>query len=330
MIKLLLSGLWVAAAFAQTWRPQTSTTTESLRGISAVNKNVAWASGAKGTILKTTDGGKTWQKSGMTGVGDLDFRDIEAVSAQTVYSMSAGPGQLSRVYKTTNGGTSWQLQSTNNDPNGFWDCMSFWNSRRGIIVGDPVDGHFTILTTEDGSTWRSRAGPQSNKDEAMFAASGTCVITRGTREAWFATGGQGGARLFHSTDAGETWTVTSTPVRHDAQSSGIFSIAFADPRQSITVGGDYSKPTEASEALAISNDGGKSWATASGLSGFRSAVIYSKKRKLWIATGTSGTDVSSDGGKSWKNVGAGFNAISFSADGAGWGVGAKGSIALLE
>lgn len=330
MIRPLLSGLFVATAIAQTWNPQNSTTTESLRGISAVNKNVAWASGAKGTILRTTDGGSTWHNSGMTGVSDLDFRDIEAIDAQTVYTMSAGPGQLSRVYKTTNGGTSWALQSTNNDANGFWDCMSFWNRTHGIIVGDPVDGRFTILTTEDGSTWRKRPGPQSNKDEAMFAASGTCVITRGTREAWFATGGQGGARLFHSTDAGETWTATTTPIRHEAQSSGIFSVAFANAQQAIAVGGDYSKPAEAAGALAISNDGGKSWATADGLSGFRSAVVYSKKRKLWIAAGTSGTDISRDGGKSWKNAGAGFNAINFSADGAGWGVGAKGTIASFR
>ena len=215
-------------------------------------------------------------------------------------------------------------------PQRFLGLHELLESQASIIVGDPVDGRFTILTTEDGSNWRKRTGPQSNKDEAMFAASGTCVITRGNREAWFATGGQGGARLFHSIDAGETWTVTTTPIRHEAQSSGIFSLAFANLRQGIAVGGDYSKPAEAAASLAISNDGGKYWATASGLSGFRSAVVYSNKRKLWIATGTSGTDISSDGGKSWKNTGEGFNAISFSADGAGWGVGAKGAIASFK
>ncbi len=33
-----------------------------LRGISAVSQDIAWASGQFGTIVRTTDGGRTWQK----------------------------------------------------------------------------------------------------------------------------------------------------------------------------------------------------------------------------------------------------------------------------
>ena len=91
MIRLLFLSLFVATAIAQTWHPQTSTTTESLRGVSAVNRNVAWASGARGTILKTTDGGKTWRQTGMTGVSDLDFRDIEAIDARAAQSLRRLP-----------------------------------------------------------------------------------------------------------------------------------------------------------------------------------------------------------------------------------------------
>jgi len=41
---------------------QNSGTTTRLRGVSAVNENVAWASGAAGTVLRTVDGGARWDR----------------------------------------------------------------------------------------------------------------------------------------------------------------------------------------------------------------------------------------------------------------------------
>jgi hypothetical protein len=60
--------------------------------------------------------------------------------------------------------------------------------------------------------------------------------------------------------------------------------------------------------------------------GYRSAVTYNPKRKLWIITGTSGTDVSDDDGKTWKPIDDG----SFNALGLDWAVGPNGRIARLN
>ena len=43
-----------------TWQLQTSGTSERLRAVSAVNAKVAWASGNRGTVLRTDDGGAHW------------------------------------------------------------------------------------------------------------------------------------------------------------------------------------------------------------------------------------------------------------------------------
>ncbi|HEY2845425.1 MAG TPA: hypothetical protein VGJ09_17310 [Bryobacteraceae bacterium] len=314
-----------AVAAAQSWQPQESGTKSNLRGVSAVNGKIAWASGSKGVVLKTTDGGITWRPTGPAGVADLDFRDIEAVDERTVYLMGAGPGPQSRIYKTKDAGLSWMLLATNLEPKGFWDCMSFWDPTHGIIVGDPVDGRFEILTTSDGMTWQSLKGPSANKDEGAFAASGTCVFTRGTREAWFGTGGIGGARVFHSEDSGQSWSIAKTPIRHDSPNAGIFSLAFSDARHGIAVGGDYMKPDEFAGTMAITNDGGKAW-TAGSLPGYRSSVTYMASADIWFATGTGGTDYSVDGGNTWRIWATGdFNAFS-----GGWAVGSKGSIATLN
>jgi photosystem II stability/assembly factor-like uncharacterized protein len=306
-------------AYGHSWQVQPSNTTVALRGVSAIG-DVVWYSGAKGTVA-TPRGVAT-----LPGAADLDFRDVEAFDDSTAYLMSSGKGQLSRIYKTTNGGSSWALLHTNLNPEGFFDCMSFWDAAHGIVVGDPVDGRFTILTTADGSTWQRQKGPPANKDEAAFAASGSCVFTRGTREAWFATGGPGGARVFHSNDAGQTWSVAKTPLRHDSASAGIFSIAFSDAIHGIAVGGDFSKPEETMGNIAITEDGGKTWtAPAQGPSGYRSAVIFLRSQKLWITTGTTGSDSSPDG-KAWNK----FNDAPYNSLSGEFAAGPNGALARLS
>src|ERR1041385_5992728 len=98
-----LSAVLSVMAIAQ-WTPQTSGTTARLRGVSAVNAKVAWASGSRGTYLRTIDGGATWQVGTVPGAEKLDFRDVDAFSAETAYLLSIGNGESSQIYKTTDGG----------------------------------------------------------------------------------------------------------------------------------------------------------------------------------------------------------------------------------
>jgi photosystem II stability/assembly factor-like uncharacterized protein len=317
------------AAFAQVWTPQVSNTTASLRGVSAVSGTVAWASGTKGTYLLTTDGGATWKAATVPGAADLDFRAVRAFSEKTAYLLSIGTGEKSRIYRTKDGGAQWSLLYTNPDPKGFFDAIQFWDATHGIVLGDPVDGHFVILTTDDGGeTWKRQKTPSAFPGEGAFAASGTCLVVLGAHDAWFGTGGPKGARVFHSGDGGHSWSVSATPVRNDVASAGIFSLAFLNPRFGMAVGGDYSKPAETSQTIAIMNDSKKWTAPENPLSGFRSAIAYLTDRKMWIATGTSGSDVSTDNGKTWKQFDKGnYNAMSFVLSYAGWAVGPNGAIA---
>ncbi len=329
----LLLFVFLAAfgtAKAQTWVPQQSGTSVSLRGVSAVSPNVAWASGGKGSYLRTRDGGASWEFRTMPGAADLDFRDVEGFDDRTALLLSSGPGQESRIYRTRDGGASWSLAMTNPDPKGFWDAMAFWDSSHGIVVGDPVDGRFVILTTSDGGmTWRHEKGPPGNKDEGAFAASGSCITTRGVREVWFGTGGPDGSRVFHSTDGGKTWSVAKTPLR-TGTTSGVFSVAFSDSLHGIAAGGDYKMESDSTGTLAVTKDGGKTWTAGSAPSGFRSSIAYLPELKMWVSAGTTGSDVSTDGGINWRSFGKGFNAISFVAGTTGWAVGPGGSIAKFR
>src|SRR5262249_30491621 len=149
------------------------------------------------------------------------------------------------------------------DPAAFFDALAFWDDKNGIALGDPVKGRFQlIVTTDGGANWKALAAkalPPALPGEGAFAASGTCLVTRGERDVWFATGGAKSARVFHSRDRGQTWEVRETPIVAGAASAGIFSIAFRDSKHGMIVGGDYRKPNDKVATAARTSDGGKTW-----------------------------------------------------------------------
>jgi len=327
-VKTSVLLICIAAAQAQTWTPHASGSAASLRGVSVVDTKVVWASGTGGTYLETTDGGASFRAAVVPGAEQLDFRGVHAVDPRIVYLLSSGEGDKSRIYKTTDAGKQWTLQFMNPDAKGFFDAIAFWDARHGIVLGDPVDGRFVILTTVDaGEHWVRQPGPTALPNEGAFAASNSSLTVMGDREVWFASGGPQAARVFHSKDGGMTWSVAATPIRNDSASAGIFSLAFSDAQHGVAVGGDYTKARDALHNVAVTNDGGETWTEPSAHpSGYRSAVAYLKTLGVWIATGPSGSDISTDNGAMWRVFGTdGYNAL-----GVGWAVGSKGAVAEIK
>ncbi len=319
-MRTLLIFFLTATALAQS-APQThpAYTTESLRGVSAVSRQIAWASGTHGTYLRTTDAGRNWIPDQVPGAEALDFRAVVAFSADEAFLMSAGPGDQSRIYHTADRGRHWQLQFTNSNPKGFFDSMVFWDPTHGLVLGDPIPDEkgqpkFELLITNDGQTWTPIPPtqlPPAIEGEGAFAASNTCLAILTDREGqdgegkareghdfsravsatkengasapegniWFATGGTA-ARVFRSPDRGQSWQVFDTPILHGPASAGIFSIAFRDPMHGVIAGGDYKLPDQDGPNLAFTNDAGKTW-TLSQITpqSYYSAVAYDRRHR---------------------------------------------------
>src|SRR3954471_10660329 len=179
LLPLLLCALALPATAAAAprplhWTPVPTGSDQQYRGLSAVNNHVAWVGGSAGEVLRTVDGGRSWQDVSPPGSEGLLFRDVEALSERRASVLAIGEGDASRIYTTTNGGRTWRLSFVNRDPKAFYDCMDFFaGGRYGLALSDPVDGKFRIAATTDaGLTWRalpSAAMPPAVAGEFAFA-----------------------------------------------------------------------------------------------------------------------------------------------------------------
>lgn len=272
-------------------------TNASFRGLSVVNDEIAWASGTKGTVVKTLDGGRTWKLFTVPGMEQADFRSIYAFDGRK--AIIANVGSPGHILRTEDGGERWTTVYTNTDPETFVDGVAFWNEQEGIAYGDPIKGRMLMLKTIDGGlSWQElESSPRLEPGEASFAASGTGIRCFGDSDILVCTGGTV-SRLWHSADKGVTWTSRQPPVVQGKSSTGIFSVA-VDGRW-MAVGGDFQDEALHTNHHFYSDDQGKTWQTPRVTArGYRECVEFLGHR-LWLAAGPSGVDLSRDDGITWS------------------------------
>jgi photosystem II stability/assembly factor-like uncharacterized protein len=337
-VSLLMAVAPAAAARpGYAWHDTATGTTAHFRGLSAVSASTAWVSGytaTDGVVMRTTDGGTTWQDVSPPGAAGLQFRDIEAFDANRAVAMSIGANPTDfRIYVTADGGQTWNLTFVNAEPAAFYDCMTFFDKKRGLALSDPPDGqHFRIIATDDGGMSWHVTGlqmPMALPGEAAFAASGECLTSDHGHRAWFGTGGSTQARVFRSNDRGVTWTVAPTEMLV-GPTAGINAIAFNGQQRGIAVGGDFAAPTASPDSFARSLDGGSSWNLVPGApSEYRSGATWLNGHTA-IAVGLSGSDVSTNMGNTWQRFDDGsLDTVDCAGPTACWASGANGRVAFL-
>ncbi len=298
----------LAATLAAAWVPQTSGSTSELRGLSVLDAKHAWASGSGGTVLRTTDG-EHWEKLTVPGGEALDFRDVEALDANTVVLMSAGPGDASRIYRSTDAGATWKLVHTNPDKDGFYDAIAFWDAQNGLVVGDPVDHRFVVRVTHDGGqTWEKPERPRRwrrcfRARAPSRRAARASPSSRARTVAWFVTGGAKVSRVFRTNNRGQTWNSVDH-ADHGGQRV-VGPLLGRVPRHdsgASSAGGDYKQPQVRRLERRRTEDGGKTWMPAPiSATGFMSAVVaIPGTTNDLVAAGLAGEAISHDAGRTWS------------------------------
>jgi photosystem II stability/assembly factor-like uncharacterized protein len=271
--------------------------------MSIVNESTVWVSGTEGKVGITKNGGKDWKWISVPGYDTLDWRTIYAFSSERALLLNAG--EPASIVLTTNGGKTWQTVYHNDTKGIFFDGMTFKNAREGMAIGDPLNGKFTIITTNDGGlSWQQAKKQRVAKEgEAIFAASNSSITTLPDGTACFVTGGT--VSRFFKGENPVNWSMIQ-----GRSATGAFSVAFYNQLKGIAVGGDYMNDTLTTDNCLLTTDGGLHWKKPLlPPRGYRSCVKYITSQIL-IATGPSGTDLSEDGGLHWKMISeTGFNVI---------------------
>lgn len=285
----------------------------SIRGLAVPNQNTIWASGSKGSIAKSVNGGADFEWMQVKGYESRDFRSIHAWDDKEAIIVAIAAPAI--ILKTKDGGTSWYKVYENTDTLMFLDAIHFKDASNGLIVGDPISNHIFLLSTVDkGENWNevpsSYFKTPLEKGEAFFASSGS-NIAQLSKDDFLVSGGVR-SRLWINGAAMEI------PILQGGTSTGANSMAISPNGNNIMiVGGDFMKDTSRTQnavglKLFIKPNSNKKWQSEKipywkidefvGFpNGYRSGVEYVSNTIL-ISCGTSGVDISKNKGKNWDLI----------------------------
>lgn len=285
----------------------------SLRGLSIPSENVIWASGSKGSVTKSVNGGASFSWIQVKGHEQRDFRSIHAWNDQEAIIVAiASPAY---ILKTIDGGASWNIVYENTDTAMFLDAIHFKDNNNGLVVGDPINKQIFLLSTQDkGATWQQVPAnyfmDSIIEGEAFFASSSS-NIAQSKNQQFLITGGMA-SRLWINGKA------QKIPIVQGKVSTGANSIAISpNGNHILIVGGDFANDTSRHlnivglSSFLTPNTELKHYSTKkttwtinnkiTSPNGYKSSVAY-LTNNLVITCGTSGIDISKNNGKYWNKI----------------------------
>jgi photosystem II stability/assembly factor-like uncharacterized protein len=233
-----------------TWQRQGSPSeipNVGLLKICALGRNTAWVVGeSQGTILFTSDGGRTWASKTTAEVPDVQLQGVDALDALNVWVTGAGaPGKnVPTLLRTSDGGKTWVDKAPAASDT---EHMLAISARDGSHAWGVGGGSIAFGTSDNGGTWRQVMTQRTSIQDLNDVATPAPGIV------WIAADY---GSILRSDDDGATWRQQTS-----GSISGYWLMSMdaldentawvAGPTSSFPMGGVVCRTT----------DGGKSWQT---------------------------------------------------------------------
>ncbi len=288
--------LFLSTSLYPQWYPQFSGVNTNLYSFFSIDGTTAWATGANGVILKTTNNGATWfQKPSGTSY---------SISFVHFFNHSEGivAGSGGTIKKTYDGGETWESIY-----GGTYNRLQegcFVNDSVGYLCGD---AGILLKTTDRGKTWIASVIAASNFAYIYFVNETTGLATT----EW--TG-----QIWKTTDAGITWTLKQIIGNYS-----IWQIHFVDETNGWVVG-EYG-------TIAHTTNGGESWNIQYSGTGVNLRSVYFHTPDIgWVVGKDEKRLRTTSGGNTWIHDHTGYTYeylyIYFYDNLVGWIIGTDGVI----
>lgn len=254
----------------------------ALSGIQMCTLNDGWQFEGNGVLLRTTDGGQSWNPVTPSLPSGAGMAVATALGPDTAWEAVATTGKSSTyitIYRTTNGGVQWNSATM--------------TTKLPKALGGQIPQSITFLNSSNG--WMT------------------------TRVVNTSTGATLPGALYHTSDGGQTWKLVATTVA--AGTIGFQSTFFVSPAIGFTVASKQAQgvnagvPNLATSELYRTTDGGSTWhlvhlplGPRTGLTLYPPTFFQNGTAMLPVVTAAKGSQQtlelyqSTDTGASWQLV----------------------------
>jgi photosystem II stability/assembly factor-like uncharacterized protein len=289
------------------WELQQAESRSWFNKIEFINQDTGFivAGQTMGAIIKTTNGGTSWQHKLLD--SKAAFFDICFTNDSTGYVI----GTSGSIYKTTNYGENWYLLTTNTSAQ--LNSVHFVNENLGFATGSPD----VVLKTEDsGETWQVSTIPNALDIERVYFIN--------ENKGFIVEDYPWECSYYKTINSGITWEKVIIP---DIYPNPV-DFFFLNENDGYMLG-----QKGGTIFIFKTNDGGETWTHNRFLRNhvvFYTSITFTDKYTGYITSGIGEIFKTTDGGKTlylWDEIEGGVNDVSFIDENNAFAVGDGGIIA---